>query len=277
MERFIKGFNFIMHKMYKSLFDRVIEKGFPFNRVCDYYHYCGSLEKVLEGVESIISSPKSSSEHMVRLALHAPRIIRAVIDYKIENPDAPEIEGILKEAVKVALGIYYNSDKIREDICDLREYVADTGNAGLMSMEFIQITDSVTAVATHPALSQNTAGNLASTCQSRDVLLIALGHGGVAAGMDVYLRYCEIAGNRNSVFYVARFSTHKSGDEEPRLSDSEIEWLQQMAEGREVVVFDEDKGSGRTLKIAYEFFSEKVFPGKCVTAVTNYNPEDKNF
>ena len=143
------------------------------------------------------------------------------------------------------------------------------GLEALLTSPLNQPSDSVTWNATHPARSQRTAQQLASQTQSNDVLFIALAHGGVAAGMDIYLRYCDDSGSKDSAFYVARLSTHKLRDAQPRLSIKEIDYLRKLAKGRQVVVFDEDRASGTTLNIAHAYFSTQVFPNQNVMTLSN--------
>ena len=101
------------------------------------------------------------------------------------------------------------------------------------------------------------------------MLFIALAHGGIAAGMDTYLRYCDEIGSQNSTFYVVRYSSQKQKDTEPRLSAGEIEYLKKASEGRQVVLFDEDAASGNTITSAHKYFSNKVFPGKHLIVAVN--------
>jgi hypothetical protein len=100
-------------------------------------------------------------------------------------------------------------------------------------------------------------------------LFVALAHGGVAAGMDTYLRYCSETGENNSTFYVARFSTQKLSDIYPQLSPTEISYLQKQLRGKRPVLFDEDMSSGKTLDRAQKFFDGSVFPQGRVIVVTN--------
>lgn len=88
--------------------------------------------------------------------------------------------------------------------------------------------------------------------------MIALAHGGIAAGMDVFLGYCDLTAS-DSLLYAVRFSTQKLLDQEPQLSAREHSVLIRMREQRQIVIFDEDSASGTTLRKARAYFAGRVF------------------
>lgn len=231
--------------------------------------YSGTLDDVLSDVATLSSHKTFSTANADRWALHPPRIIRAVVDYKIRHPILPEVEILLREAIGVALGVYSDPTNSAKAVGKLKDKIKTMGLEALLTSPLDQPSDIVTWNATHPSKSQRTAQQLASQTQSNDVLFIALAHGGVAAGMDVYLRYCDGSGSKDSAFYVARLSTQKLKDIQPRLSAREIDYLRKLAEGRQVVVFDEDRVSGTTLSVAHAYFSSQVFPNQSVMTLSN--------
>src|SRR3989344_5652769 len=252
--------------MYHSPFTALVENSAESGQDLKY---SGTLDDVLSDVATLSSHETFSTANANVWALHPPRIIRAIVDYKIQHPNSPEIEVLLKEAIGVALGIYSDSTHSAKSVGKLRDKIKTMGLEALLTSPLNQPSDSVTWNATHPARSQRTAQQLASQTQSNDVLFIALAHGGVAAGMDIYLRYCDDSGSKDSAFYVARLSTHKLRDTQPRLSIKEIDYLRKLAKGRQVVVFDEDRASGTTLNIAHAYFSTQVFPNQNVMTLSN--------
>ena len=64
--------------------------------------YSGTLDDVLSYVATLSSHKTFSTANANVWALHPPRIIRAVVDYKIQRPNSPEIEILLREAIGVA-------------------------------------------------------------------------------------------------------------------------------------------------------------------------------
>ena len=233
--------------------------------------YSGTLDDVLSDVATLSLHKPSSTANAKVWALHPPRIIRAVVDYKIQHPNSPEIEVLLREAIRVALGVYSDPTNSAETVGKLRDKIKTMGLEALLTSPLNQPSDGLTWEATEPARSQKTAQQLASQIQSNDVMVVALAHGGVAAGMDFFLRYCDISKSQDSAFYVARLSTQKLKDTQPRLSAREVNYLRKLAQGRQVVIFDEDSLSGTTLNIAYTYFSAHVFPNQIVIILSNLN------
>jgi len=216
--------------------------------------YSGTLDDILTELEH----PDVETR-----ALHPPRIIRAAIDHKIRSP-SHEAEQLVRHAIDAALNVYrheYSSAGAR-----FRTHIQIDGLDDLLAQPIRQPDDSVTRDATHPQRSQKTAERIAQQAPG-DILFIALAHGGVAAGMDVYLRHCEAFGE-NSIFYAVRLSTQKICDAQPQLSFTELNYLRSQAVGRQVVIFDEDKASGTTLSIANRYF-QRIFPHKDILIVYN--------
>lgn len=254
--------------VYPSLFDNMAEADPSLRRGFEEQEYQGTLDAVLgETGESLDS--RNTESGIIRLALHPPRIIRAVIDYKIQNPSAPEVEFLLREAIQLGLDVYQGNPNTEGDIEELRRRIIETGNQSLLDRKLKQPSDPITWSATNPKRSKKTAKNLVIITDGSPVLFVALAHGGVAAGMDTYLRYCDETGENDSAFYVVRFSAQKLRDVHPQLSSAEISYLQEQLSGKRPVLFDEDRASGKTLDSAQRFFNGRVFPNERVIAVTN--------
>ena len=255
--------------VYHSLFDRIAQAGHLFGYGFKQQEYYGTLEAVLDETRVALNSNRGDSR-IIRLALHPPRIVRAFVDYKVQNPNAPEIEYLLRDSIQLGLDVYSGKERERvtQELERLRRRTIETGNGILLTRELNQLADNVTWDATNPTKSSQTAGDLVLRTKGAPVLFLALAHGGVAAGMDTYLRYCNQTEATDSSFYVARFSAHKLGDASPRLSQTELAYLQTQLAGKSVVIFDEDRASGNTLDIARHFF-QREFLGAKITVVTN--------
>jgi hypothetical protein len=254
---------------YKSLFDRLVEREGKFDYDYNLY-YNGNLEEVITRVSEELGR---CSPNLYNLILDPPRIIRAFVNYKIENPWAFEAESLIKSSINLGLDIYKCEPCTAEELFELKDWTIKTGNGSLLRNPLIQPADSTTWKSTFPGRSDKTARYLTEQLEKKPVLFIALSHGGVAAGMDVYLRYCDsmMDGKEGkSVFYTARLSTDKSNDAFPCLSDNEKRYLKDKSIGRKIVIFDEDSFSGVTLKRAKRFFSDEVFNGKSLETVANF-------
>ena len=225
--------------------------------------YKGTLDDVLADVAK---GPSHTQQ-----VLHPPRIIRAIVDYKINHPHLEEAEDLLKDAIAECLEMYRDPNYSSQGAVKLRNKVHDLGLEDLLTKPLTQPSDMTTLKASSKFRSDNSAHSLVAQAESKDVLFIALGHGGVGAGMDVFLKYLDLTGSTDSAFYVARLSTQKLGDSKPRLSPTEIEYLKKLGNKRQVIIFDEDSFSGRTIEVAKTYFSRHVFPLKRVIPLINLN------
>ncbi|MEK6925272.1 MAG: hypothetical protein AABW71_03485 [Nanoarchaeota archaeon] len=252
---------------YHSLFDIIADEYSTFRVGSDRLSYNGTLDAVLDETEDAPSIGDRRTRAL-QLALHPPRIIRAFIDYKIQHPSS-EVEALLRDAVQLGLDVYKDDNVALEKLKELRRRTIRSNARKVLQRTLKQPYDPITWNATHHSKSKKTAENLALRTNGENVLFVALAHGGVATGMDTYLRYCNDVDSDGSSFYVARFSTHKLWDLTPRLTPAEITYLQEQANGRRPVIFDEDIASGKTLNEAEQFFTGSVFPFGNVVILTN--------
>lgn len=231
--------------------------------------YSGFLEDVLSGLEALAEKPGWTIEDHANLVLHPSRIIRAVVDYKIANPEL-QLEEAVRGAIAFALSVYTEPRDLPAKTRAFREYATGltNGTIPLLSTTVIQPYDIVTWDVCSPELSQAAAVQLARKTGDDDILFIALGHGGVAAGIDVYLRAADRTHYKKSIFYTVRFSTAKMDDRTPQVSAREKDFLREASDGRAIVLFDEDVSTGDTMRTAYEFFSD-LFENENIILLTN--------
>lgn len=210
--------------------------------------YNGTLREVLGRLES--DAPTTNE-----LRFGAPLVIRAAIDEKILHPSEDTVM-IVDDAIKLALLIYQRSSETRGAIKHFRELI-ERHHPKLLDAPLEQKEDSITWRAMQEEDSLKTARRLVENGQ--DAMFIALAHGGVAAGMDVFLHYCNMTNrNNSSKFYVVRFSNRKLGDRQPQLTEYEIKALRTKAEGKRIIIFDEDTSTGCTIAKARDYF-EGIF------------------
>ena len=241
--------------VYNSLWDKILEYDPKFIPINSLIEYNGCLDDLLTQVQDILPLRKSNSmsrEQLYALAFSSSRIIRAVINNKIENPSL-EADCLLREALNLGLEIY--KGEFEDLIPNFRSRIIAFGQENILNFPVKQKVDGTSWYATDPRRSMKTAGKLIGKFYWDSILFIALAHGGVAAGMDVFLRYCDIARN-NSLFYVVRFSKHKSRDLIPQLSAGEREYLIDSAKERKIVFFDEDESSGETFTGTISYFRD---------------------
>ena len=255
---------------YYSIFDSIAEKGHRWGGLVTYLRYAGSLNEVLNDLVEVIKREDYSFDDDIILALHPPRILRAIIDYKIEHPEADGVEDLLIEAVNVALSIYSHHRRTDPTILENLRKQASVYE-GLLNGELRENKDSVSWDATYPERSEKTVLRQFTSLEDRtDILFISLAHGSLPSGMDVFLRYQDLSKSSNSVFYPVRLSRYDKNDKEPQLTAKERSYLKDAAKGRYVVIYDEDSNYGKTIKMAEAYFSG-LFPGSPITATTNYH------
>jgi|GEM_PF-5730382 len=118
-----------------------------------------------------------------------------------------------------------------------------------------QVLDSASVLATRKNKPEETAGIVLDTVPTDNgYFVIALANGGLISAARTFLHL----GEGDHKFGMVKYSRHKSGDKEPSLypyPDDRKRWLERMAKGRQVVVFDEDHSSGETLKTATNYFA----------------------
>lgn len=116
--------------------------------------------------------------------------------------------------------------------------------------------DSASVLATRKNNAAETAGIIGTEIQTDEgIFVIGLANGGIISAARTFLQLGE--GNHELSF--VRYSRHKSHDQEPNMypyPDSRKDALRRAAEDRQVVVFDEDYATGKTLRMAVGYFAE---------------------
>lgn len=232
-------------------------------------HYQGSIGGVLDELEqTIIEFRDSHGKDTLIRALHPPRLIRGLIDYKVAHPDMQHPEVLIEQAAKVALDVYQNDPSARDQLQSLRTALTPD----MLTSEVKQTADLVSFLVTTPEHLERATRDLRSMTLGGDIVMIILGHGGVPGGLDIFSRYTMGREQDDSVLYPVRFSQHKHGDTHPAVADSEIAYLKDQARGKHVIVFDEDRGKSRTLDKAGAFFEQVL--GKPVQLLSTHQPQN---
>lgn len=228
--------------------------------------FAGTVGDVISEIEAISEDQQASPN------LWTPaRVLRGVIDFKIENPDAIEKDEVFDTVSDIsALTIDLYQGKHPKDIVSrLKQKVLSID--GLVDAPADQNFDPKTLLATHPELSQKQAEVLAKTKGDSSLFMLVLAHGGVVAGVHTLLRYKDLTDDSDAEIYPARLSVSQAKmlkDEQPQLSALEAEKIAEISKDRRIIIFDEDISSGRTLRRATDYFSELT--GQDLMFITNY-------
>jgi hypothetical protein len=108
-------------------------------------------------------------------------------------------------------------------------------------------------------------------------LMIALGNGGVASGIDNF----SAMQKPGDILYSVRFSRNKEFYAEPILSEAEKEWLVETAKNRAVIINEDDVHLGLTMYEATKYFKRLLgtnviygIASNCAeSSNTNFMPE----
>ena len=263
---------------YISLFD-LLENHAPPESSIEYVpeqlskglHYNGKLSSIIEGLQRALHEKETVSA-LRRRILHPPRILRGLLDYRLEHPELDPEGDLVRETLDMTTATYRGEERTIGLLDKLQHHFPNN----LLASRIKHRSDKVTAAMMSPHYTRLVTTDLRQATGDANILLLAMAHGGVATGLDLFLRYTDTTGNKNSTFYTTRFSTRKQGDETPRLLPAEATWLERQAEGRHIVIYDEDFCSGKTLAAAYRFFGSEMFAEKPIILATN-NTEPNTF
>lgn len=233
------------------------------------------LKTIVEELGTVLQKPASPDTRYVR-ALNPPRIMRAIIDYKAKNPRDENIDWLIAFSTELALKVYGNAEDTLGYYDRFVNLLHQPEQQNLLAGVVSQKADAISWEAYDPTYSQATAERMnmdMQACKSKDVLFITLAHGGIPAGLDVFLRYMELSDSQQSVFYPVRYSRVKHKDALPQIEDHELKILSQLAQDRQVVIFDEDKSTGTTLgKAEIDIMTKlKLFDSRKALVYANLN------
>jgi hypothetical protein len=265
---FIKDLVSHYNDAYKSLFQTI-------ELTKEFQIYDGTLDSIFNDIISILKKEIKSKRDYSILAFHSPRIIRALVDYKEDNPEDFRLIELLKETISTSLDIYseYDNSTSLKKVLGLREEITKL-DENILKRIVKQHPDDINLVVSDPRFSQATAKKLYDIIGNEKAIMFVVGHGGTGPGLDVILRYEELSGQSNLEFYPIRFSRseHKGyKDSKPCLTDAEIKYLQKEAIGKKVIVFDENHYSGKSVKTVAKFVSEEVAPDYKIEIIYNAN------
>jgi hypothetical protein len=254
--------------VYNSLFDRIAVKYPNFQDGMAKQEYTGTLDRILKETDQILLSEVDSAQCPDTLALHASRIVSAVLDYKAAHPGMFSINTALHDSIDLAQSICLGSAIGGKDVREFREKLKEYKMDSLLSSVWSQSEDKISWLSCNPAHSAKSAEKIYYNTSTDDIFFMALAHGGVPPGLDVFLRYCTMSGSSGSQFYAVRYSIHNmSGNSPGFVPKSEANYLAALAGDRQVVLFDEDASTGQSIDRAEKLFS--VIFGRGVLAVVN--------
>ncbi len=230
-----------------------------------YYAYertpAGAIEQMewqgttQQAVDDMIANPSVDDNYW-----NSARITRAIIDSPLDGD--PRI-GLINDAVANASDVYAG----RPDVQRMEQLRDRLGQYGLLGTVITQHRDERTMGATTPGRAKKSAELIAQETDG-PLLMIPLCHGGFAAAIQVELAHRRLKPEADVAVYPVRYSRSKHNDTTPRISKKEMKYLKGVAEGRTVVVVDEDAITGSSIDSSIQHLAGKL-PGNRIIGIAN--------
>ena len=237
--------------VYNSLFDD-IAKRWDFEELReDPLLYKGSVEKIIKELYIVLNKKPEEEGDFVKRIMHPVRIIRAILENQISTKKSNL--KLLSESIDFTKTVYSKQITVYK----LKNLEKNLKQAKIYGNEIIQESDFMSWKWGSPYVSEMTSAILAKE-YPRGLLIIALANGAIAPGIDVFLRYTNKTENKDALFYPVRFSKTKKEDQKPHLRPEEIDYLKKEAYGKNILIFDEDAVSRKTIEKASKYF-KKLF------------------
>ena len=260
---------------YNSLITKLENSYHDFESEYHLLTYKRNLENLLHEFIQDLTITNPSRQELKTLVLAPPRIVRAVLNYKIKTPHAEDIEELTQDSINLAINSYKEPISALDLLGPFMKKIEYTGNQSLLYIPIIQEPDDITWKATKSEFSQASAEKLNKhyNIDENGCLFIALSHGGLMPGIDAFLRYQDLVTN-DSQFYTVRFSRTKIGEDKPQLTEKEKQYLIEKGKDKRIVIFDEDTYSKKTISHAVDYFNENLFPLEDIITLINFEKND---
>ncbi len=221
------------------------------------YHYNDSNAGQL--VEAMLA-PGATTDYVNTLsgANATPEEIQQVAAAGIVRLAVGESEySFIPEASKVLLDVCMGkANKVPKDLFIGSRSWDETPRSRLRGTLSNATLDSASVLATRKNNAVETAGIIETEIQTDEgIFVIGLANGGIISTARTVL---QLKGGNHELSFV-RYSRYKSMDKEPNMHpypESRKDALRRAAEDRQVVVFDEDYATGKTLKTAVDYFAQ---------------------
>jgi hypothetical protein len=188
-------------------------------------------------------------------------LVKGIVEHAPD--DGPSIIYLKNEATRLALGSF--AGIAQPEAHSKLERLLE--QEGLLDVEVTRGIDDTSVRATAAQKSRASAERLRAKTD-QPLLLIPLCNGGFAAAIQTALYHRRSSPNADTLVYPIRFSREKSQEKTPRMTVDEIAYLGALAEGRTIVLHDDDAVSGQTLADAALAFALH-FPNNEILGIVN--------
>lgn len=228
--------------------------------------YKKPMTNLFDELQSALSDTGSRDSSLIR-SMHPARIIRGIIDCNLKMYESAKFTG---QAIELGISVFQGNPEAPDILSNLKSSIQNSEPSWMRHI-VTQTCDTASWTGTDPQLSIETAHKIHAISKGAKIAMISVGHGSTAAALDVFANYMDLTRTGGSELRVIRFSANKHKDRFPQASMEELNYLKELSRTRPTFLFDEDIGTGGTIKSAYKFFTEKF--EKPVIPVVNYDPD----
>ena len=251
----------------------------PFEALSDYYEHIESdysnsdplvawdFLSLIENTKNIIDTIQLQSldhltlNELIQLVYNPTAIFSWLTNLIIANiwkdpKFLNELIRLKRTFSDIAPKIYSASESVIDDLESFESDILNT-KKDILSEWGWYLYDSKSFPSSNFNLSKRTSSKILSILNSSWGVFLALWNWGVAPGIDVYNRVKEET-NEEIIFRVARLSMDKLWDERPRLSRKELNEIKLESEDKNLIIFDEDSCTWRTMNVATRYFDTKI-------------------
>lgn len=239
-----------------TLFDNIDYRGAE-----NHLRFRGTIADVFADIERTLAAP--DRDKLTKIAYHPVRVLEAIINYKIANPNLQNPLTLIQSTADMLLHLHLMNQTeftaAKQTLCQ---------SLGSNHPLFGKYPNVVPQMTWYESYNENrpsdSAGRLLKGTSKRfyrflsrpePVLLLLIGQAGYT-GLDVFARYLKQGGHPQSLVYPFRYSAYKYGDKQPRLTKEELAFIAESSRTRTPVLFDTFHAEGRTIQGALCFFDQ---------------------
>ena len=237
---------------------------FPFEQayrgnLAESMHFYGQLHTIIGDL-----AITHTAQHVTRHFWHPARLVRAAVDSKVGGEDRVDMLQLVTDYARAA----YTDTPTHKEFTAVTESLAAHG---LYPRWVEQTYDQTTLEAQQPGRAAAAAERLHVRVGDRNLLVLPLCHGGLLSAIEGAAYYTRMTG-RDAAMYPVRYSRTKAFDREPKIRPEELDYLREAAQGRTVVVYDDDTKTGRTISRTVQYLAKNgIGAGGNLVGVVNYD------
>ena len=240
---------------------------------CKSYSRDGKLSETLDELKK--GKRRVSDYDRYNTIYRVGDIIRASLSFKENGGIQSNIPEFIETTTQYALNICRNPRERKKIVKKFENEMIETCNSKLFNQWInYNIGDSNVEYWTNNNCLRS-AGALVEKTKNKNILMIPIADGGIVPGLKVFLKYIKLSESNDSKIYPLRYSTRKNPRDTTRVESSELNYLLKMGRNRDIVIFDDDSYSGRTILGLKHLLQREIFGDKNILLKVNGNMTSK--